>query len=281
MKDAEQSRDASSGQRERAAERTNKRTPSRAERKPESVGSERVWDSQGARGGVTIAHASSVGRGREGGQVERVRASQINERTARRQWTHQRTSARTNAANERTQCTELKPVPSRSHSRCVCPTQSPSGSRCRYCRDASPQWTRLCLGAVGRCCCRCLLLLLFCHCAARSPLVRQPWHSIFILPRFIAAHNMLLARNLWPGLALPLPPSMPLILPFPLPLPLAQRCLWLSSASGALCTNWSSWLSNFCNWSLWRQQRQRDAAATATRLQRTVPRIAHKWSGHS
>lgn len=72
-----------------------------------------------------------------------------------------------------------------------------------------------------------------------------------------------------------------LTLPPPLPLPLAQRCLWLSSASGARCTNWSSWLSNFCNWSLWRQQRQRDAAATATRLQRTVPRIAHKWSEHS
>lgn len=42
----------------------------------------------------------------------------------------------------------------------------------------------------------------------------------------------------WTGSA-PAPASAPALTlpPSPLPLPLAQRCLWLSSASGARCTN--------------------------------------------
>lgn len=102
MKDAEQSRDASSGQRERAAEQTNKRTPSRAERKPESVGSERVWDSQGARGGVTIASTRKQRWVMERGWPSRARESESNKRTNDTKAMNTPTNERTNECGERT-----------------------------------------------------------------------------------------------------------------------------------------------------------------------------------
>lgn len=160
MKDAEQSRDARSGQRAAGeGSRTNEQTyaePSRTQAREC-----RQWESVGLPRGQRWSHNRTRKQcwERESGWASRTRESESNKRTNDTKAMNTPTNERTNECGERTNCErahciELKPVPSRSrshsHSRCVCPTQSPSGSRCRCRRDASPQWTRLCLGAVGR-----------------------------------------------------------------------------------------------------------------------------------